>query len=336
MTTCKFGGTSLADASRIRKVKAILDADSSRKVLVVSAPGKRDKDDIKVTDLLYRSLEDPSEFSVIRQRFMEMAADLRVEGFDKVLDQAFDDMIREHRPDFSASRGEYLNARLISSFLGFEYLEAADLVNITSFSCPRITVDRPCCIGGFYGRDDSGKITTFSRGGSDITGSIMARATGSQLYENFTDVSGVYEADPRIISEARPIERLTYSQVKRLAQLGAGVFHPAAILPLAGSNMPIRVCNTMRPEDPGTLIEEQGLLFNGFKAIGLASTHEKPEAFGHRDHELYAGLVFEGSMPANLSLKVKELGLEATLTNDSLLIGLSSKADLKKIYDIFF
>ena len=275
MIVCKFGGSSVADAAQIRKVKAIIDSDKNRNVLVVSAPGKRNKEDEKITDLLYRCNEMVQEgesckgvFSSIQKRFLSIADELKIDS--KALLMQLEE-IRQHidagrGADYAASRGEYLSAFIISQYLDFEFIDAADCIVINSdgtvnpFSYDKIhmLVDnsnkRGFVFPGFYGSTKDGIIKTFTRGGSDITGSVVARAVNAELYENWTDVSGFLSADPRIVEDAKTIETISYNEVRELSDYGASVFHEEAIAPVVKVGIPINIKNTNRPEDKGTLI----------------------------------------------------------------------------------
>ena len=273
MIVSKFGGSSVADADQIRKVKAILESDERRMVAVVSAPGKRNKEDQKITDLLYKcnSLVQKGQtcrpvFNEISKRFIQMAQKLKVD--DVKLSERLDDIrcsIDAGRgADYAASRGEYLSALVISEFLGWEFLDAEDAIVINQDStvneatyqrlAEKLEPGKRYVIPGFYGETDQGVIKTFTRGGSDITGSIVARAIGAELYENWTDVSGIYRADPRIVEDAEVIPELSYKEVRELSDVGASVFHEEAIAPIYSIGIPIVVKNTNRPSDPGTRI----------------------------------------------------------------------------------
>lgn len=273
MVVCKFGGSSVADENQIKKVKAILDEDKNRKVAIVSAPGKRNKEDRKITDMLYEcnSLVQQDRsckrvFAEIGKRYLDIAAALKLDT--KKLTLALDDVRRKidagSGTDYAASRGEYLSALLISEYLGWEFVDAADYivinpdgtVNPISYErlATRLSTGSKYVIPGFYGASPEGVIKTFSRGGSDISGAIAARAVGAELYENWTDVSGMYSADPRVVANARVIPELTYVQVRELSDVGASVFHEEAIAPVIPVKIPINIKNTNRPQDPGTLI----------------------------------------------------------------------------------
>ncbi len=272
----KFGGTSLASAEQFRKVAEIVRQDESRRYVVASAPGKRFSDDIKVTDLLLacaslarvrESFDDP--FRKIRSRFEEICKELEIpftlcEEFD-----AFYEAIKEGATeDYIASRGEHFNAKIMAEYLGFPFVETAEgilfdekgklLEEATNERLSALLKAYPrAVLPGFYGATASGEIKTFSRGGSDITGSLVARAAKADLYENWTDVSGLLMADPRIIKNPRSIEYVTYRELRELSYMGANVLHEDAIFPVRREGIPINIRNTNRPEDAGTMIVEQ-------------------------------------------------------------------------------
>lgn len=270
---CKFGGTSMADAKAIKQVKSIIEADADRRFVIVSAPGKRFKDDIKITDMLYRCYNETVEFgtckksfSVIRERFSEIVKDLGI-SFDveKVLDETEKAIDENKSADFSASRGEYLSARIIAEFLGFEFVDASEIIRFDSHGrlnedytddkvSNRLKDVKNAVIPGFYGKNFQGNIKTFSRGGSDITGSIVARGVKADLYENWTDVSGFLTCDPRIVPDAKVINQITYKEVRELSYMGASVLHAEAIAPVMKRKIPINIKNTFKPEDRGTMI----------------------------------------------------------------------------------
>lgn len=280
--TCKFGGTSLADAACVREVRAIIDADPARRYIVPSAPGKRHPDDRKVTDLLYawhniacQGLDAAEPRAIIRERFSALARELGVafdigallDGIDAAL-AAQIDAARGHdtppAPDFMASRGEYLNGRLMAEVLGAAFVDPAECIRFDGAG--RLDPESYALLGarlagpgrfvvpGFYGAAPDGSVKTFSRGGSDVTGAIVARATGSALYENWTDVSGFLMADPRIVPDPKPIAEVTYQELRELSYMGATVLHDEAIFPVREPGIPINIRNTRRPADPGTMI----------------------------------------------------------------------------------
>lgn len=271
----KFGGSSVADAIQIKKTRDIIQTDPARRFVVVSAPGKRFDTDNKVTDLLYllkTHLEQnaPFEqvFQVIKDRFSAMESDL---GVDAGITEEFSAI--EHKltsgegisADYIASRGEYLNAKIIAAFLGFDFIDAADVIKFsekgkflpddTNIAIAKALKEHAhAVIPGFYGARPDGRIKTFSRGGSDITGALVAQATGADVYENWTDVSGFLMADPRIVKNARGISAISYMELRELSYMGASVLHENAIFPARTAGIPINIRNTNRPDDPGTII----------------------------------------------------------------------------------
>ena len=291
LKVCKFGGTSMANAENFFKVKDIVLSNPERKFVVVSAPGKRDKADIKITDMLYKCFNDVvttgschDTFKLIRDRFVGIVKDLNLSmDIETILDETEKAIDAENETaDFAASRGEYLSARIMAEYLGFEFVDAADLIRFDSkgnlnsvYTDDKIKVklaDKEyVVIPGFYGKNSAGKIKTFSRGGSDITGSIIAKGVGAELYENWTDVSGFSVCDPRIIADAKVIDSLTYTELRELSYMGASVLHAEAIFPLVSTKMPINIRNTFRPQDKGTMIVPTGCGNNSDKVItGIA------------------------------------------------------------------
>ena len=271
----KFGGSSLADAVQIKKAGKIVLSDETRRYVVPSAPGKRFPDDTKVTDMLYRCYG----AAVKEKKFTELLADIQkryqeiIEGLGITLslDEEFatirDNFAKKIGRDYAASRGEYLNGRVIAAYLGYEFIDAAEVIkfdengNFLSEETNQILGDRlakieRAVIPGFYGARPDGTIQTFSRGGSDVTGSIVARAVHADMYENWTDVSGFLIADPRIIKNPKGIEAITYKELRELSYMGASVLHEDAIFPVRKEGIPINIRNTNAPEDKGTLIVE--------------------------------------------------------------------------------
>ena len=272
---CKFGGSSLADASGFQKAKNILLANEKRRFAVPSAPGRRFDGDDKVTDLLYRCYqqvekgEDCAEtFAKIEERYLGIARELGLTmDVMALLKDTRAAIERVRTPDFAASRGEYLNGVLLANYLGWDFIDAADVVRFDkqgAFAAEwtnRVLTEElkkheRAVIPGFYGSNPDGTIRTFSRGGSDVTGSIVARAVLADLYENWTDVSGFLVADPRIVENPAPIETITYKELRELAYMGASVLHEDAIFPVRKEGIPINIRNTNRPGDPGTMIVE--------------------------------------------------------------------------------
>ena len=278
--TAKFGGSSLSDAGQFQKVGAIVRGDPARRFVVVSAPGKRFSGDDKITDLLYRCAalagrrEDFSApFGQIRDRYLSIERDLGLEQthMGPALDE-IEAALRTGRAsrDFVASRGEYLCARLMGAYLGAPMVDAAQLIRFKEDGT--LDMERTACycaplkdlplavIPGFYGTMPDGSIRTFSRGGSDITGAIIARAVGASEYENWTDVDGFMMADPRIVPEARVMHAVSYTELRELSYMGASVLHEESIFPVREARIPIHVRNTNHPEAGGTWIVNEGTL----------------------------------------------------------------------------
>lgn len=270
---CKFGGTSMADAKAMAQVKSIINADKSRKYIVVSAPGKRFKTDIKITDTLYKCYDEVVEtgsckksFAIIKERFSEIVKDLGLTfDFNSILEETEKQIDEIKSADFTASRGEYLSARVMAEYLGATFVDAKDLVRFDSkgrlneeYTDDKVSTKLEnvefAVIPGFYGKDNQGNVKTFSRGGSDITGSIIARGVKADLYENWTDVSGFLTCDPRIVPEAKVIKQLTYKELRELSYMGASVLHSEAIFPVMKRKIAINIKNTFKPEDEGTMI----------------------------------------------------------------------------------
>ena len=271
---CKFGGSSLADAGQFKKVADIINAEPERRYVVASAPGKRDKNDIKVTDLLYDCYdkaangEDFDEvLAKIKLRYDNIIKDLGLkdleldEDFDRIK-SSFSNMAGR---DYAASRGEYLNSKILAAYLGYDFIDAAKVIFFDDHGKydwektreklrPLLESTERAVIPGFYGSMPNGTIRTFSRGGSDVTGSIVARAAKATLYENWTDVSGFLIADPRVVKNSQPIKTITYTELRELAYMGASVLHEDAIFPVRSAGIPINIRNTNRPQDPGTTI----------------------------------------------------------------------------------
>lgn len=269
----KFGGTSLADVEQFRKVKAIIDADPDRRYVVPSAPGKRSKTDIKITDMLYRcfelsELESPIDevFSVITERYDGIIAGL---GIDLDLSKNYEQIktaIENHAGrDFAASRGEYLSALVLSKYLGFHFIDAARVIKFKedgSFDgettqellSKKLSEHYRAVVPGFYGAMPNGTIKTFSRGGSDISGAIVAKASSASVYENWTDVSGFLMADPRIVKDAETIKVITYRELRELSYMGASVLHEDSVFPVRSAGIPINIRNTNDPSHEGTMI----------------------------------------------------------------------------------
>lgn len=271
----KFGGSSLASAKQFKKVADIIRAGKGRKYVVPSAPGKRNDKDEKVTDLLYQCYDAASQgksykkiLDKIRERYEEIIDGLHLNvNLDHEFQTIEENFVAGIGRDYAASRGEYLNGILMAAYLGIPFIDAAEVVFFDEYGNflaeetnreleERLAHTERAVIPGFYGSKKDGQICTFSRGGSDITGSIVARAIHADLYENWTDVSGFLVADPRIVDDPEVIETITYKELRELSYMGASVLHEDAIFPVRKEGIPIHIRNTNRPEDRGTLIVE--------------------------------------------------------------------------------
>jgi len=290
----KFGGSSVADGIQLTKTKQIIEADPDRKYIVVSAPGKRFDGDSKITDLLYlckthaeHNLPYDQLFQVIADRFMAVQLNLDI---DVNLHEHFD-VIKENlkkgcSADYIASRGEYLNAVLIAAFLGYDFVDTEGLIQFDGKGRllqketdealrAELAKHERAVIPGFYGTNvKDGSIKTFSRGGSDVTGSLVARAVGADIYENWTDVSGFLMADPRIVKNPKPIHKISYLELRELSYMGASVLHEDAIFPARMANIPINIRNTNKPEDPGTIITAEPDAENTNVITGIAGSKD--------------------------------------------------------------
>ena len=272
----KFGGSSMADAGQYRKIRDILLADPARRIVVVSAAGKRDKNDHKITDLLYLchshvkyGVDCDRIFQMIASRYIgirnELGLALAIEPELEALKKALD--AKQVSREELVSRGEYFSAKLMAAYLGFQFIDAADWVKFNMDGTvnqtqsyeelrSRVTPGVGAVIPGFYGTMPDGAIHTFSRGGSDITGSLAAAALDADVYENWTDVSGILMADPRIVDDPQTIPEVTYDELRELSYSGAQVLHEDSIFPVREKNIPVNIRNTNAPEDPGTMIKE--------------------------------------------------------------------------------
>lgn len=272
----KFGGSSLASAEQFKKVGNIIHADESRVYVVPSAPGKRSDDDTKVTDMLlhaYQTAADgkniDKEMQAIKARYDEIITGLGLKDFS--LDDDFKEITKnltdDPQSDYAASRGEFLNGKIMAAYLGIEFIDSAEVIFFNEEGYlndyktykrlgERLTQCERAVIPGFYGMGKDGKVRTFSRGGSDVTGSIVAKASKADVYENWTDVSGFLVADPRIVDNPKPIKYITYRELRELSYMGATVLHEDAIFPVRSCGIPINIKNTNAPEDVGTWIVE--------------------------------------------------------------------------------
>ena len=269
----KFGGTSVADAAQFRKIKEIVSSNPERRFIVVSAPGKRFPEDEKVTDLLLDCYEKASagesfadEFEQIRMRFRDIIDGLKMDfPLDEELEVLGQSLADDPQRDYTASRGEYLTAKIMSKYLGFTFVDPAWCIcfdengqlntpmTSRTMRASLLPLNR-AVIAGFYGADMIGTIHTFERGGSDITGSLAACAVNADLYENWTDVSGLYAADPRIVEDPETVSYMSYRELRTLSYMGASVLHSDAVLSASELEIPINIRNTNKPDDPGTMI----------------------------------------------------------------------------------
>lgn len=273
----KFGGSSVSSAGQFKKVKAIVQADSSRRFVVVSAAGKRDKFDSKITDLLYLvnahlqyHVTCDDLLGTIGQRFCEIAKELNLSYPISHEFGIFRELAKrgEYTPEYIVSRGEYFTGRMMAEYLGFPFVDAADVITFradSSIDMEKTSEKLKAAIGeekcfvlpGFYGATEDGKIKLLDRGGGDITGAIVAQCLGADLYENWTDVSGFLTADPRIVDNPKSISRITYAELRELSYMGASVLHEEAIFPVKDAGIPLVIKNTNAPDDPGTVISEE-------------------------------------------------------------------------------
>ena len=285
----KFGGSSLACAEQFKKVGNIIRAEESRRYVIPSAPGKRFSDDVKVTDMLYKCYG----AAVKGKKFTDLLKDIQeryneiIEGLgltlslEKEFEIIRDNFAKKAGRDYAASRGEYLNGIIMANYLGYEFIDAAEVIffdeegkfdadKTDEILSERLNKAERAVIPGFYGSLPDGTIKTFSRGGSDVTGSIVAKAAKVDLYENWTDVSGFLIADPRIISNPKSIEAITYKELRELSYMGATVLHEDAIFPVRKEGIPINIRNTNAPEDKGTLIVEATCRHPKYTITGIA------------------------------------------------------------------
>ncbi|MEX0886695.1 MAG: aspartate kinase [Phycisphaeraceae bacterium] len=303
LKVAKFGGSSLAAASQIARVRQIVADDPQRRYVVPSAPGKRHVDDQKITDMLYLCHEHARQglpfgevFALVAERYRNICTELGLAlDMQRHLDEAAAG-IEHHahyggRPDFAASRGEYLNGLILAEVLDCPFIDAAELIRFNARgrldqeTTYRTVADRlarveRAVIPGFYGRGHDGEIRTFSRGGSDVTGAVIARGVSASLYENWTDVAGLLMADPNIVDHPSIIDRITYRELRELAYMGATVLHDEAIFPVRDAGIPVNIRNTNEPDDPGTMIVPE--------AAPVAHTRTITGIAGQRDFTVIA------------------------------------------------
>ncbi len=286
----KFGGTSVATAAQLLKVKSIVEADPRRRFIVPSAPGKAHPTDTKITDLLYltqqlaaKGLPLGQAWDGVAARFRQIVAELKLTlDLEPILIDVRKRIENGANADYAASRGEAIHGRIVAALLGADYVDAADVIffdRAGRLDPKTYRVLRDACadpakryvIPGFYGSSHTGEIKTFSRGGSDVTGAVVANAIDAEIYENWTDVSGFLMTDPRIVPEAKPIRDITYRELRELSYMGASVLHEEAVFPVREKRIPINIRNTNRPDDPGTVIVGERDA-GGQVVVGIAGT----------------------------------------------------------------
>lgn len=285
----KFGGSSLANAEQFQKVGDIIRSDESRRYVVPSAPGKRFDEDIKVTDMLYGCYDAASKgeditekLNAIKERYYEIIKGL---GLSLSLEDEFKKIDEDFRAQagiqYAASRGEFLNGKIMAAYLGYDFVDAASVIRFdkdgnleaeetNKLLSKKLSKSQHAVIPGFYGACADGTVKTFSRGGSDVTGSIVAKAIHADMYENWTDVSGFLVTDPRVVKDPEVIETITYRELRELAYMGASVLHEDAIFPVRKEGIPINIRNTNKPEDKGTLIVESTCRKPKYTITGIA------------------------------------------------------------------
>lgn len=307
LKVAKFGGTSMADASQLKKVRDIINSDEERRFIVVSAPGKRFKEDNKITDLLYLTYAH-IKFSVpyapilekIEDRYNLIKEELNLKtDLEKEFQIIRENLDNKCNEDYIVSRGEFLSALLLADYLNCDFIDSKDVIFFnydgtvnnekTKKKISEILRDsKRAVIPGFYGTYPDGSVKTFSRGGSDITGSIVAAASGASVYENWTDVSGFLMADPRIVDNPKQIKKITYQELRELSYMGASVLHDEAVFPAREAGIPINIRNTNEPNNPGTIIigddnnyNENG---NGYIITGIAGKKNFTVFYVHKEH----------------------------------------------------
>lgn len=286
---CKFGGTSMANSNNINDIASIINSDPTRKFVVVSAPGKRFSSDHKITDMLYACYHEvelngecSETFKKIRERYVEIVNDLELDlDINKYLDEVESGIKKYRTNDYAASRGEYLGGIIMAAKLNIPFVDPADMLKFNhdgdfdaeltnKIVSKKLSKLDKAVIPGFYGSDIYGNIKTFSRGGSDITGAVIARAVKADIYENWTDVNGFMTCDPRIVDSPAHICELSYRELRELAYMGANVLHPESIFPVRFNNIPINIRNTFEPDHPGTMIVAKRTTTNANLITGIA------------------------------------------------------------------
>ncbi len=286
---CKFGGTSTANSTQFKKIKDIIESDSNRNIIVVSAPGKDEMNNTKVTDLLYLltahieyGIDYDSILESIYQRYYQIVKDLKLSNqFNDAFKDFKNTLTKDSTKDYIVSRGEYFNALILSEYLGFQFIDAMDVIILkydgkvdyeqTTQKCKKLK-EGNYVIPGFYASTPDHMLRTFDRGGSDLTGSIIAKSVSADLYENWTDVSGIYTCDPRIVNSPKRIEKITYNELRELSFRGAKVLQQESVIPLEESNIPLQIKNTNKKDDYGTYISSSIDKTNGNIITGISGT----------------------------------------------------------------
>ena len=293
MVVTKFGGSSLADGEHFGKVKNIISENSNRRYVIPSAPGKRNSSDFKVTDLLYlchahvqSSIPLDDVFNLISNRYASIVTELDLSlDINHYLSIIKNDIENGASLDYAASRGEYLNGIILANYLNIDFIDAKDVIKFNNYGTLDInetytklnsvlSSHERAVIPGFYGSDSNGNIVIFSRGGSDVTGALVAASINADLYENWTDVSGFLMADPRIVNNPKKIKTITYSELRELSYMGASVLHEDAVFPVRSQGIPINIKNTNTPEDEGTLIVNSKSIEDTTTITGIAGRRD--------------------------------------------------------------
>lgn len=348
----KFGGSSLASAEQFKKVKNIILSEDDRRYVVPSAPGRRFPEDVKVTDLLYRchgeakvGMDYAHTLDVIKSRYEEIIKGLDLDlSLDSEFDTISDNLKKGTSIDYIASRGEYLNGIVLAACLGYEFLDSAEVIlfdengnflpeETNEKLSERLSKMENAVLPGFYGSMPNGEVKTFSRGGSDVTGSILARAIRADVYENWTDVSGFLAADPRIVKDPEVIEVITYKELRELSYMGAGVLHESVVFPVRKEGIPVNIRNTNAPEDKGTMIVEStchvpehtitGIAGKkGFASVNIDKDKMNSEVgFGRKVLEVFEknGLSFE-HMPSGIDTMTIFVNMEHFIPKEQLVL----------------
>lgn len=349
----KFGGSSLADAAQFQKVKQIIAADDARRFVVVSAAGRRRKDDNKITDLLYLchahlkySVNCDPIFQMIEERFLAIKNDLQLSyPIEKDLSY-LKSALRKNIPlDYLVSRGEYLTAKLMAEYLGYTFLDAKDFIYFSydgqiDFIKTKEMMEHHLSkhdhfvIPGFYGAMPDGQVRIMARGGSDITGAIVAKVVDADVYENWTDVSGILMADPRIVENPKRIDKITYSELRELSYMGANVLHEDAIFPVKEKNIPINIRNTNDPENPGTLImeDDNDTLTNASPITGIAGSRDFTVVAIYKNHMSNEVGIVRRALEVFERYQISIEHIPSGIDSFSIVV---NSADIKdKIYDI--